>query len=195
MLWALEAARFSISVPHDNFCGRLKAVHLYHRFVVWSATCTYWVCCVLIVVRMISYTSYIGCLTDVALHSRLLVSFFSRCPDRLKIIDQWLLFCHWFAKIFQFHNVLRSTDAQPFRWPQLFACDPHLWNHLPVDLRQVDFSHEHFKRQLKSQLFRNHGALLFLLYLRLQCFYLLTTNLLNPNLTLGPVWCPGSPVR
>ena len=45
VLWALEADRFSISVRHDIFCGRLKAVHLYHRSVVRSAICNYWVRC------------------------------------------------------------------------------------------------------------------------------------------------------
>ena len=39
------------------------------------------------------------------------------------------------------------------------ASGPHLWNSLPKDLRQADLSYEHFKRQLKTHLFRDHGAL------------------------------------
>ena len=63
---------------------------------------------------------------------------------------------------------LRSADSRMCSVPRTHNCfgdrsfsasGPRLWNALPNDLRQAEMSCEHFRRQLKTYLFGDHGAL------------------------------------
>jgi len=63
---------------------------------------------------------------------------------------------------------LRSADSRTCLVPRTYnrfgdrsftASGPHLWNTLPKDIRQADLCYANFKRQLKTFLFRDHGAL------------------------------------
>jgi len=63
---------------------------------------------------------------------------------------------------------LRSADSRTCAVPRTHnrfgdrsfsASGPHLWNTLPTDLRQSEMSYERFKRQLKTYLFGDCGAL------------------------------------
>src|SRR5208282_1927092 len=63
---------------------------------------------------------------------------------------------------------LRSADTRTCIAPRTYnhfgdrsfsVSGSHLWNTLPKDLRQADINYEHFKRQPKTFLFRDHGAL------------------------------------
>jgi len=51
---------------------------------------------------------------------------------------------------------------------------PQQWNTLPTELRQAHTKFEHFKRQLKTFLFRDHGALWVVDIDAFKNFYLLT---------------------
>ena len=62
---------------------------------------------------------------------------------------------------------LRSADSRTCVVPRTYnhfgdrsfsVSGQHLWNTLAKDIRQADISYEHFKRQLKTFLFRVHGT-------------------------------------
>jgi hypothetical protein len=86
--------------------------------------------------------------------------------------------------IFSLAEVLINRAARPNtciqKWHNIshvLVCGTRLWNTVPTDLRQSETIYEHFKRLLKTVLFRDHGALIVTCwYMRLQI--LLLTELL-----------------
>ena len=87
---------------------------------------------------------------------RIIITKVTECNE-LQGADQWWHNNYLFIRL---HERTRNLSTYSAAYNRSFsASGPHLWINQPKDLRQAGLSYEHFKRQLKSYLFKDHGAL------------------------------------